>query len=39
LDNDGADKDNEEEWVVKEVLENVSFAVFKFSSIDFVEDL
>lgn len=39
LDDDGADQDDDEEWVVEEVLEDVNLRWLQFSGIDFVENL
>ena len=39
MDDDGADEDDQEEFVVEEVFEDVVFMSLEFSSVDFVEDL
>lgn len=39
LDHNGDDQDENEERVVKEVLEDVDLGLFQLSGIDFVEDL
>ena len=39
LNDNSSDEDDQEQWIVKEILEDVSFTSFKLSSIDFVENL
>jgi len=39
LNNDSGDKNEKEQWVVKEVGEDIDFGRFEFSSIDLIKDL
>jgi len=39
LDDNGGDNNDQEEFVIEEMLEDIVFVIFEFSGVDFIEDL